>query len=84
MEQLTNIQDQLDRIETALIGDNLGNKGLVKRIVESEEKHELMGRAIVAINEKDKIVKAKLVGIAAGVGLASHGIWEAVKAMVNP
>lgn len=86
MENYAEIKAQLTRIETALVGDNFGNRGLVKRVEDSEKRHEeadakndLVAKAILALDTKRKISNLKLAGIIGTSVAGSTGAWEFIK-----
>jgi hypothetical protein len=83
MENYSEIKEQLTRIERALIGDNLGNKGLVKRVEENEAKNDLMAKAILALDTKRKMSNLKLAGIIGTSVAGSTGAWEFIKYLAS-
>jgi len=81
--ELTEIKEQLNRIETALVGDKLGNKGLVKRVEENEVKSDLLAKAMLALDTKRKMSNLKLAGIIGTSVAGSTGAWEFIKYLAS-
>lgn len=83
MDKLDLILNKVNKIETALVGDNFGNDGLIKRVKEAESKNDLMAKAILAIDTKRKISNVKLAAIIGTSVVGSGSAWEFIKYLAS-
>lgn len=68
-DRLANIEKKLDTLLTAVEGNSLGTKGIVKRL---EELEEWVGQA-----------RVRLAVVAALISASGVSAWEAIKAWVS-